>query len=73
MLSFSTSYWHFIKFPYFAGATESGDRGWKQAQREYHFTQGDFTNNFNVLNITVWSLESWYGTGPYIQCVDSLW
>jgi hypothetical protein len=44
MLSFSTSSWHFIKFPYSAGATERRDRVWKQAQR-----QGDFTTNFKFV------------------------
>jgi hypothetical protein len=42
MLSSSISYWDLIKFPYFVDITESGDRGWKHAQR-----QGDFMDNFN--------------------------
>jgi len=73
MLSFSTSYWDLIKFPYFAGATERGDRGWKQAQRQWDFTQGEFTNKFNMLNATILPLEPWYATDPYFQGVDSLW
>jgi hypothetical protein len=35
MLSFSISYWHLTKTPYFVDTTErGGDRGWKRAQRQ---------------------------------------
>jgi hypothetical protein len=34
MLKLSISYWDLIKFPYFVDATERGDGGWKQAQRQ---------------------------------------
>jgi hypothetical protein len=72
MLSFSISYSHLIKFPYSAGATERGDMGWKQAQRQCDFTQRDFTNNFHMLNPTILPLELWYATDPYFQCVRFL-
>jgi hypothetical protein len=42
-LSSRLSYWDLIKFPYFADITESGDRGWKHAQRRL----GHFTDNSN--------------------------
>jgi len=34
MLSFSTSYWVLIKFPYFMDTTKIGVTGWKEAQRQ---------------------------------------
>ncbi len=44
-LGFGIPFWDLIKFPYFADTTQSGNRGWKQAQGlRRGWRQGDFTD-----------------------------
>jgi hypothetical protein len=45
------AYYDLIKFHYYVDTTERGDRGWKQAQRQGHFTDNSILSKKKALKI----------------------